>query len=53
LAGDYTYSRDVPPELLTGDAVTVEFTLDKALPPNPSDQRELGVIVQMVGLEPK
>jgi hypothetical protein len=53
LAGDYTYSRDVPPDLLTGDAVTVEFTLDKALPPNPSDQRELGLIVQMVGLEPK
>jgi hypothetical protein len=51
--GDYTYSCDVPPSALTGNAVTVDFTLDKALPPTASDQRELGVVVSMIGFEAK
>lgn len=49
--GSYAYERAVPPEALAGDAVTVEFALDKALPPGDLDQRELGVVVSAVGFE--
>jgi len=52
-SGEYTYSRDVPPNLLGGEAVKVEFALDKALPPSGSDQRELGLVVSAVGFDPK
>jgi hypothetical protein len=52
-AGEYTYARDVPPNLLAGEAVTVEFVLDKFLPAGPDDHRELGVVAQSVGFEPK
>jgi hypothetical protein len=52
-AGEFTYSRDVSGAVLAGDAVKVDFSLDKSLPPNAVDQRELGVIVSNVGLEPK
>ena len=41
------------PMLLGGEAVKVEFALDKALPPSASDQRELGLVVSAVGFEPK
>jgi hypothetical protein len=49
-AGQYTYSREVPPERLQADTSTVEFALDRALPPGPVDKRELGVVVNEVGL---
>jgi hypothetical protein len=51
--GEYTYSRDVPPNLLTGEAARIDFTLDKAMAPSDADQRELGVVVLSVGLELK
>lgn len=51
--GEYVYTREVPPSALGGDAVSVEFSLDKAIPPGDVDQRELGVIVTSVGLEAK
>jgi len=52
-AGEQIYSRPVPAEALKADAVTVEFALDKALPPTGEDIRQLGVIVNMVGFEVK
>ncbi|HLI86907.1 MAG TPA: hypothetical protein VKV17_23575 [Bryobacteraceae bacterium] len=53
-AGQYTYTRDIPANLLSAEAVRVDFQLDKALPPGTNgDQRELGVIVSSVGLEAK
>ncbi len=52
-AGQFTYTRDVPANLLSGDVARVDFSVDKTLPPSPSDQRELGVIVSMIGLQPK
>lgn len=52
-AGNYTYSADVPPNLLSGDAVKVDFTLDKTLPPGGADRRELGVIAISAGFEAK
>jgi hypothetical protein len=51
--GEYAYARDVAPNLLTGDSVRVEFTLDKAIAPSESDLRELGVVAQSIGLELK
>jgi hypothetical protein len=52
-SGSYTYQRDVPAQALAGDAVLVDFQLDKAMPPSGGDQRELGIIVLSAGLEPK
>jgi hypothetical protein len=52
-AGEYTYSRDVPAAALQGEAVTVDFTLDKFLPASAQDARDLGVIMTMVGFEAK
>jgi len=52
-SGEYTYAREVPPNLMAGEAVKVEFAMDKALPPSGSDQRELGLVVSVVGFEPK
>ena len=51
--GQYTYVRDVPPSALAAQAVSVEFTLDKFLPPSVSDERALGVIVTAIGFEAK
>jgi hypothetical protein len=51
--GEYTYMRDVPATALQQEAVNVEFTLDKFLPASPEDQRDLGVIMTMVGFEAK
>lgn len=52
-AGDYEYVRDVPAHAFTRDNLIVNFALDKALPPGDVDQRELGIIVIAVGLDPK
>jgi hypothetical protein len=51
--GQYEYKRGVPPNLLKGRAVRVEFHLDKAMPPAGGDARELGVVARSVGLESK
>lgn len=52
-AGEYTYRRDVPASLLAGDAVRIDFQLDKAVPPGEVDQRELGIVASSVGLVSK
>jgi hypothetical protein len=51
--GDYTYMREVSPELLAGGSVRVDFQLDKSMPPSGADLRDLGVVVLSAGLEPK
>jgi hypothetical protein len=51
--GQYEYKRDVPPNLLKGGAVRVEFHLDKSMRPAGADARELGVVARSVGLESK
>ncbi len=48
--GDYTYQRDLPAALLQENSVQVNFQLDKAMPPNEVDQRELGIVVLRVGI---
>ncbi len=52
-AGQYVYSREVPAQSLAKRAVTVDFALDKFLPPGEADQRELGLVVTAAGFEPK
>jgi hypothetical protein len=56
--GQYTYTRDVPPDLLKGDKlqgdeVRIDFALDHTLPPTEFDKRQLGIIVSEVGLVAK
>lgn len=51
--GRHTYARDLGGSTFHGGPVTVEFTTDKALPPNPPDVRELSVVVTDVGLSPR
>lgn len=48
--GSHTFTADIPASLLAGDTVTIDFSLDNALPPG-VDRRELGVIVTSVGIE--
>jgi hypothetical protein len=52
-AGEFTYSREVPAKALQGETVQVDFALDRFLPSGAADARELGIVVSMVGLEPK
>jgi hypothetical protein len=49
--GSHTFTADVPATALTADTVTIDFSLDNALPPGPSDRRELGIIVTAVSLD--
>src|SRR5258706_3657818 len=51
--GEFDYSRDVEGRLLPGEAVNVEFTLEKFLPAGMVEQRELGIIVTSIGFEAK
>ncbi len=51
--GQYIYSQDVPAQALAKRVVTVDFALDKFLPPGEADQRELGLVVTAVGFEAK
>lgn len=50
-SGEHVYSKPVPAAALGGDAVGVEFALDKFFPPGQIDQRELGVVVSTIGFE--
>jgi hypothetical protein len=52
-AGQFIYSRDVPASLLAGDATRIDFSLDRTIAPTAGDHRELGVVVSLVGFQPK
>jgi len=52
-AGEQEYTREVDRKLLAGDAVNVEFTLDKFLAAGTVEQRELGIIATSAGFEAK
>lgn len=51
--GDYTYEADVPSMALQSAPVRIDFWLDKSVPPSSMDHRELGIIVNQVGLTSK
>lgn len=52
-AGQFTFTRDVPGSMLSGDVAKVDFSIDRTLPATPADRRELGLVVSMIGLQPK
>lgn len=52
-AGEFDYVRDVPAAAFRGGDATVDFSLDKALPPGPIERRELGVVANTIGFEAK
>lgn len=52
-SGVQTYTQTISPELLTGQGVQVDFTVNPVLPPGAADKRELGVIASSVSLEAK
>jgi hypothetical protein len=53
-AGEYLLQRDAPASAFTaGTLATVQFSLDKAVPPTPPDLRELGIVVTSVGFMKK
>jgi hypothetical protein len=50
--GEYVFTKPVPAGVLAGgEAVKVEFELDKALPPGDADKRELGLVAVSVALK--
>jgi hypothetical protein len=49
-AGDAKLSLAVPGELLATEAISLEFALDKWLPPSGVDPRDLGMIFSSAGL---
>lgn len=49
--GEYSYRREIPASAFKGEAITIEFALDKAFPPTAQDQRELGLVASSVGLQ--
>jgi hypothetical protein len=51
-AGSYTFTRDVPAAVFSGDKISIEFATDKSVPPG-VDKRELALIVTKVGLTAK
>ena len=50
-AGPQEYKKAVPAASLSGDAVTIDFVLDKFVAAGTMDLRELGVIASSIGLE--
>lgn len=48
--GEHSLRYAIPPQALTTETVTIEFSLDKALPPGVADPRELGLIFVKAGL---
>ena len=49
-SANYTYHELIPEAALIDRPVVVAFTLSQALPPSPSDPRELGIVVSSVRL---
>ena len=52
-AGDQEYRREIPGKLLEGEAVEIQFSLDKYMAAGVAEGRELGIIVRSIGLERK
>jgi hypothetical protein len=52
-AGSYVFNADIPAPMLAAESVRVDFALDKSLPPDSADRRELGIIATSVGIGAK
>lgn len=51
--GEFTYTCELPAAVFTGESVKAEFSLNKAMPPTASEQRELGLVAASVSLVSK
>jgi len=51
--GQFTYTRDVPAALLGGEVARFDFSVDKTTGQTEMDHRELGLVVSLIGLQPK
>ncbi len=51
--GDHSYVRSVAPNLLTSEEVRIDFQVDKVMPRVGRDDRQLGIVVTSIGLEPQ
>lgn len=51
--GAYEYKRDVPPAVLAGNSVRIDFSLDKTFQPGGADRRELGLVARQIELDAK
>lgn len=51
-AGEHRYERMVSADLLQGEVINIDFSLAKFLEAGVADQRELGIIVTTIGLQP-
>ena len=49
--GDFTFSKPVPAEALTGEVAKVSFKLDKAFAAGEIESRELGLVATSVALK--
>jgi tRNA (mo5U34)-methyltransferase len=46
--GEQLYVQQIPRDALRSDTANIEFFLDKAMPPNEVDRRELGILVSFI-----
>ncbi len=46
----FLFTRQIPPDTLTGGTARVDFDVDKAMPPSELDTRELAVVVSSIAL---
>jgi hypothetical protein len=51
-AGEYIYTAAIPPETLRSGIGYLEFSTDKAMPPDNGDKRELALVAVSVALLP-
>jgi hypothetical protein len=49
-AGNHTLQWSIPAEVLITETITLDFRLDKSVPPGAVDPRELGLIFLRAGL---
>lgn len=52
MAGEHKYERALPPSLFSDDRIEADFAVDKFLK-LPNDDRQLGLVVTGIGLEPQ
>jgi hypothetical protein len=47
------FRRELNDAGFTGGEAEVDFSLGRTLPPSAADQRELGIVVQEISIEPQ
>ena len=50
--GQYVYRRELGADMIAPGPLQINFSLNKSIPPTAQDQRELGIVVQELSIEP-